>query len=406
MGVGTGSCWSECCKNKMKKTKVSILYSKTGGGHLSLALGTAEALEEYYPGQFTVELFDPLPEMHSKIYEKLGRDWQNLWGFSYKATAHPRTAQLIHHINSITVQGKLSSHFASFKPNLVISNHPFITAELSAYKKPIHHFKKIIHFADPFSLHPAWFTFRNADLYLSPTVQATKSAVKHKIPPNKIRTVGWLTRSRFFKVISSAETTKSTLGLSNNKFTVFIGGSGQGGGKLYELCLAISASKILQQRCQFIVNTGHNPILVKKVTEVAKHFPFTFFVIPYTTNIASLMNSCDMVIGKAGPNFLFESLHLKKPFLATGCLPGQEEGNLTFIKKQNVGWVIEDPYKAIKMLEKIMSHSQLLKIKIKNIKKTIKPHRKSGLSIANEIVKLRGFLAKEWSNESYRCRSI
>src|SRR5215207_7866143 len=61
-------------------------------------------------------------------------------------------------------------------------------------------------------------------------------------------------------------------------------------------------------------------------------------VIPYTPMIAPLMASADVVIGKAGPNTLIEATMLGKPFIATTYIPGQEEGNLTFIQRHGLGW--------------------------------------------------------------------
>ena len=44
-------------------------------------------------------------------------------------------------------------------------------------------------------------------------------------------------------------------------------------------------------------------------------------------------------MGKAGPNTLFESVTLGKPFVATAYIPGQEKGNLEFIRRHKLGWV-------------------------------------------------------------------
>ena len=48
-------------------------------------------------------------------------------------------------------------------------------------------------------------------------------------------------------------------------------------------------------------------------------------------------------MGKAGPNILFESVMLGKPFFATTFIPGQEQENLAFIQRQGLGWVAIHP---------------------------------------------------------------
>lgn len=62
-------------------------------------------------------------------------------------------------------------------------------------------------------------------------------------------------------------------------------------------------------------------------------------VLPFTKAIAPWMACADLVMGKAGPNMLFETVTLGKPFLAATVLPGQEEGNLEMIRTYRLGWV-------------------------------------------------------------------
>jgi UDP-N-acetylglucosamine:LPS N-acetylglucosamine transferase len=51
------------------------------------------------------------------------------------------------------------------------------------------------------------------------------------------------------------------------------------------------------------------------------------------------MAAADVIMGKAGPNVLFESVTLGKPFIATAYIPGQEEVNLEFIRRHKLGWI-------------------------------------------------------------------
>src|SRR5947209_6507908 len=51
------------------------------------------------------------------------------------------------------------------------------------------------------------------------------------------------------------------------------------------------------------------------------------------------MAAADVIMGKAGPNMLFESVMLGKPFIATAYIPGQEQANLPCIQRHGLGWV-------------------------------------------------------------------
>jgi len=46
-----------------------------------------------------------------------------------------------------------------------------------------------------------------------------------------------------------------------------------------------------------------------------------------------------VIMGKAGPNALFEAVMLNKPFIATSFIPGQERDNLSFIQRYGLGWI-------------------------------------------------------------------
>ena len=80
------------------------------------------------------------------------------------------------------------------------------------------------------------------------------------------------------------------------------------------------------------------------------------------------MQAADLVIGKAGPNSVFEAIATLTPFFATTHISGQEDGNLDIIRDLKVGYVEEDVKKASKLLFKIIEYPEQLK--------EFKPHLK------------------------------
>jgi 1,2-diacylglycerol 3-beta-galactosyltransferase len=365
--------------------KVTLLYAQLGGGHLSLSQSTEEALHQFYPGQFKCEYFDPLPGWYSPIYRRLSTNLQSLWKLGYQTTDNPLVAPLLAKLNYENITRHMVDHFRRFRPDLIISNNAFINiplqSALSQLEFPV---KTIIYFADPFTLHQLWFAFKNADLYLSPTQEATRQAIENGLPPDKIHTVGWLTRQQFLAKPLSPSVSRRQLNLSPRKFTIFIGGAGQGGGKTYQLCKQITASRLLKTS-QLIINTGSNSSLTTRLKYLFANHSDQVLVIPFTSDMSTLLAASDLAVGKAGPNFLFECIHMNKPFLATGCLPGQEEGNLDFITQSGIGWVEKDLSSAIYLLEQLANHPQLLRSKINSLKTVKKLHLSANLAIARQI---------------------
>jgi UDP-N-acetylglucosamine:LPS N-acetylglucosamine transferase len=369
--------------------KVTLLYGKSGGGHLSLARATAQALNRHFPGKYVFQLFDPMPAVAASTYKRLSSQMQKLWKFSYELTNTTQFSSFLHDITSLTTTDKLVAHIKKFKPDIVITNYPFVTTEMhSALKKAGSHAKTAVLFADPFTPHESWFNYTDADLYLSSTREVAELAADHGIPTEKIQVVGWPTRSEFLMGPQDKKAARENLGLNPEKFTVFIGGAGQGGGKIFDVCEAVLTRRNLVKSCQVIVNPGVNPGLTYKIMKLAQILPQFFYVIPLAHNMHTLLSASDIVVGKAGPNFLFEAIHTLRPILATGCLPGQEEGNLAFIKKAGIGWVQENPAKAASLMENLYFHPKAIAEFTPRLEKIKSQHLDATRNIAREIDKL------------------
>ena len=106
---------------------------------------------------------------------------------------------------------------------------------------------------------------------------------------------------------------------------------------------------------QIIVAVGTNQRLLtryKNVPNVA--------TLPHTNDIAPYMAVSDVIMGKAGPNILFESVMLGKPFIATTFIPGQEQENLAFIQSHGLGWVALHPEEQRSLLLNLIHNPEQL----------------------------------------------
>jgi len=358
--------------------KILIIYSKTGGGHLSLAQALEDGLNHYFPSQFETHLIDPFPKIYASSYKTVGANFQEFWGKNFYLTNRPELAKVMHNLNDVVVNRKLVKIIKKEKPDAVLTTHFFASLEIEkALKKAGSKAKIIVAIADPFTPHAVWFTYKNADLYLSPTKEVTGLMVENGIEKEKIGTTGWLVRRDFRENCDEVDqkTLRKILGLDEAKFTIFLGGSGSGGGKIYELAKLLSRNQQIIAGSQIIILCGNHRQLMNRLMKLAEAHLGLLHLLPYVTNVRELMAASDVVIGKAGPNILFESIFMLKPFLATGCLPGQEDGNLEFIKRENLGWVMEEPAEAVELLTKLSTSNSastlnpLIQLIIPNLKK-------------------------------------
>jgi len=74
-------------------------------------------------------------------------------------------------------------------------------------------------------------------------------------------------------------------------------------------------------------------------------------------------------MGKAGPNVLFETVTLGKPFIATTYIPGQEEANLKFIQRHQLGWVALASPAQRELLATLMAQPAVLAVRVAAVDK-------------------------------------
>jgi UDP-N-acetylglucosamine:LPS N-acetylglucosamine transferase len=100
------------------------------------------------------------------------------------------------------------------------------------------------------------------------------------------------------------------------------------------------------------------------------------------------MQASDLVIGKAGPNLLFETVATKTPFFAITHIAGQEDGNLDIIKEYKLGYVEENTIKANRLLGDIINHPEKLKKFLPHIEKLATYNRQAANILSQTISKL------------------
>ena len=69
------------------------------------------------------------------------------------------------------------------------------------------------------------------------------------------------------------------------------------------------------------------------------------------------MGIADLIIGKAGPNTIFETVAAKKPFIAITHIAGQEDCNLDLIKEYQLGFVEENAIKVVEALARCVEET-------------------------------------------------
>ena len=368
----------------MQGMKILIVVISAGGGHIALGEALREAYATYSKDT-EVRVLDPFPKWIARAYRYMttGRGvfiWKSMWAVSKYKTIE----QIGRNINyKLLLRKRLFREISIFQPNVVISNNPMTINELSTLREEHNlHYKIGIQVADPFTPHKIWFEDGDIDVLLAPTPQVARQAIESGIPQDKVKTVGWLTRKEFLGRATTSSSLKKKLGLTVGGKIIFFATSGLTSAYVKEIVESI-VTTCDRQAYKLLINTGDEKL--QHIFTHASNFQKCCIVVPQVSDIYRYMALADIVMGKAGPNTLFEALHLQKPFFAVAHVPGQEDGNVRFIETEGVGWVEESLVKIAPKLKSILGNDRERKVYAARAKAVSKMHKDTARRIVAAI---------------------
>jgi processive 1,2-diacylglycerol beta-glucosyltransferase len=191
--------------------------------------------------------------------------------------------------------------------------------------------------------------------------------IKKTHPKLKIKPIGWLVKSEFERTYNREDVRKE-MKMANVLTLLFVSGW-EGTETIFSF---LPKLENINNNLQIIVACGTNRHLFHKINNLRQHLKnkkITLIPLPFTRELYKYMQAADLVIGKAGPNSLFEATATLTPFFATTHIAGQEDGNLEIIKEYNLGYVEEKQDEAFAKLVDIINHPEQLKQFAQSIKK-------------------------------------
>jgi 1,2-diacylglycerol 3-beta-galactosyltransferase len=148
----------------------------------------------------------------------------------------------------------------------------------------------------------------------------------------RVHITGLPVSERFCKPVSDRTALRAQLGWPQDLPMTLLVGGGEGMGPLAETAEAIAASGI---RTGLAVVSGRNKKLQERLE--AQHWPYSTFVYGFIRNMPDLMGAADVLVTKAGPGTVTEALNAGLPMILYSKLPGQEDGNVTFVTDEGAG---------------------------------------------------------------------
>lgn len=332
-----------------KQPHILFLYSDTGGGHRSAAEAIIEALNLEFPGQFTTEMVDvfrqyaPRPLNYApEIYPILTR-MPRMWRMGYRVIDGRRRVRNMYYAVWPYVRTSMQRLLREHPSDMVVSVHQLPNFPVVwAMGRNRRRFVTVV--TDMVSTHAAWFNPR-ADLVIVPTSLAQERALAMGVKLDKVRVVGMPVAEKFTAATGSREELRDQFGWPKDQPVVLMVGGGDGMGPLGQAVKAIDSARL---PAFLAVVCGRNAHLVNDLE--AHNWQLSHKIYGFVREMPEMMRAADVIVTKAGPGTISEAFIAGLPIILYSRLPGQEEGNVSYVVDEGAGVWAPEPGQVVNAL--------------------------------------------------------
>lgn len=344
--------------------RVLLLISDTGGGHRSAANAITAALDDL-PGdvRFEHRIDDvaahctfPLSQL-GLAYSAALRFAPPIYGALYHATNGRRRFKSVVRFCEPLYRERLRELFKEYHPDVIVSVHPLLNhAALRARADAKIDAPIITVITDLGRVHEGWLT-PDADAVVVPAREVYQRARERGIRADRLRLLGHPVHPKFEDVTATKLELRKQLGLPADKTIALLMAGGEGGGKLLPTTMALAKSNL---PLHLVVVTGRNTALRTKLDELAPTLPTPMTILGYSNDVPSLMRASDLLVTKAGPGTLAEASVAEVPVVVYDFVPGQERGNLDYVRTNGIGVVALTASDVVRSVRRIVTNLERL----------------------------------------------
>ncbi len=361
--------------------KVLIFYASYGGGHLSAANSIKQYIDENFP-DFETNIVDcmlyvnkPINIITTSAYKNMAKMFPWAWGEVYSHSQKGPIAHISSTANNLMAK-KLLKLLKEYKPNIVISTHPFGSQMVSYLKRKALVDCKLATIMTDFAPHNQWLVGKEyVDYFFVSHEKMRQELINSNIPESKVFATGIPLSNKFLKHFDKPAIMKS-FGLNpNKKVILFFGGGEFGLGREETINILESFIKHVKEH-QIIVVSGKNKKMKQEFEALvaSKNAQDYVKVLGYTNSVPELMAISDLVVTKPGGLTTTESLVSGLPLVIINPIPGQEEENAKFLEDAGVAiWLKKHDNYDLSIANLLSDSQKLHQMKI-NTKLLAKKH--------------------------------
>lgn len=363
--------------------KILIFYGAYGGGHLSAAKAIKEYLDTNYKEECETMMIDCieyinkyLNKISTTAYKEMAKKAPWIWKRIYNNSSSGTLSKITTSANHI-MSKKLDIILQEYKPDLIISTHPFSNQMCTNLKKQSKINCKIATVLTDFEPHSQWTVDSDfIDYYFVSNQELKKSLYNnYNVSESKIFVTGIPISNKFKQKFNKDDICKE-FDLDPHKEVILFFAGGEFGLGRKRTHMIFRALIRLFKNTQVIAISGRNKKMYNKFKNLIEFYNVQnrIKLYEFTTKVPELMSISKLVITKPGGLTTSESLVSNLPILIINPIPGQEEENAEFLKRNNLAFWIKKNDNGARILKDIYRHPEKLEKIKQNISEFAKPN--------------------------------
>lgn len=340
-----------------KPPHILFLFSDTGGGHRSAAEAIIEALKLEYGDTYTTEMVDifkdyappPLNQVPN-LYPQMVKV-PRMWGLGYKLSNGDRRSKLMMASAWPYIRRAIRQLVDQHPSDLIVSVHPLANTPIlrtMGHNRPPY----ITVVTDLVTTHALWY-HPQTDLCLVPTEEAQQRALKFGLTDEQVQVVGLPVADKFCQPPGDRSSLRSRFGWPKDRPLILLVGGGEGMGPVDRTARTIADTCY---SASLVIVAGRNQELKERLESY--DWPIPTYIYGFVREMPDFMQAADILVSKAGPGTISEALIAGLPMILYSRLPGQEDGNVSYVVSKGAGVWAPDTTQLVSTLKQWLQNPE------------------------------------------------
>ena len=354
--------------------KIDLYAIDIGGGHLAPANAIKRQFDLLHYPDLEVRVVNlgralrmRFLSLVYKAYWNLCLRYPPLINAFYRGADNPFLMKVLDRVFAAAYLPRFAAYLQRERPDVVVSTYFTFTHYLETLKHVDQlHAVAVVLNPEPFDAHSVWFS-SGLDMNMVFSERSRREIVGKGLSARRVKLFPFPLNPEFRRRTAPPAELRRRLGLAERPFTVllFFGAEGQGPAKKY---LAEIVERGLD--VQVVVICGRNDRLRADLEDEARHprGSVRLAVRGFVTNVPDYIAAADLVVGKSGPNQVFETLLQLRPIVISSFL-ANEQRTSDWVISNGVGWLCRTPHQFAGLLVRLLADRGILREYRANIRR-------------------------------------